>query len=64
MTRIDVTDKDEIYDRLLNDKPYGKNLKPYSVKVLNKVINEFIQSEEYEKCSFIKKIMKERFING
>ena len=60
MSRIDITNENEIYNRLLENKPYGKNLKPYSINILKKTIELFIENEEYEKCIFIEEIIKNR----
>ena len=55
-----IIDSNEIYNRVISGKPYGKDLKPYSASVLERVIKSFESSEEYEKCVVIKNLSDSR----
>jgi|LakMenEpi03Aug12_release.lakeMendotaPanAssembly.Ray.scaffolds.fasta_scaffold3400256_2 hypothetical protein len=52
MIRIKTVDSVmcEIYQRIVNKKPFDKNLKPYSKEKIEKVIEYFENKEDYEKC--------------
>lgn len=58
---IETIKANEVYSRIISNKPYGKNFKPYTKKVINYVISEFIKSEEYEKCSILTEFINNRF---
>lgn len=55
-----IIDSNEIYNRVISGKPYGKDLKPYSQIVLERVIKSFESIEEYEKCVVIKNLSDSR----
>lgn len=51
----------EVYERILENKPYGKNLKPYTKKVIQFTINYFEGEEKYEICIFLKKFIENKY---
>jgi len=51
----------DIYRRVLENKPYHYNLKLYSKKDIERCIEYFIEQEEYEKCQFLSDWLKVRF---
>ncbi len=51
----------EIYERISQNTPFDKKLKPYSKKKVESVKFFFEEREEYEKCHIINKFIKERF---
>ena len=57
---IKMINSEEIYNRIISGKPYGKDLKPYSQIVLERVIKSFESNEEYEKCIVIKNLSDSR----
>ena len=61
MIKLNLINSDEIFERVSSGKPYGKNLKPYSQLEIESAIRYFIEEEEYEKCSMLNSILKERF---
>lgn len=60
MTMIEKIDPYEVYERIFDNKPYGKNLKIYSTKIINSVIKLLIQYEEYEMCFDLEKYLEDR----
>jgi hypothetical protein len=52
---------EDIYKRVLENKPYHYNLKIYTRKDIEKCIEYFIVEEEYEKCQFLSDWLKVRF---
>jgi len=55
-----IIDSNEIYNRIVSGKPYGKDLKPYSDVVLERVLTSFENEEEFEKCIVIKVLTDNR----
>lgn len=51
----------EVYERISTGKPYGKNLKPYPLKIIKNVIKELEDLEEYEMCLKLENFIKKRF---
>jgi hypothetical protein len=51
----------EIFERIKQNKPFDKNLKPYNKDIVEKIINYFISTEEYEKCEVLNNFLKIRF---
>lgn len=58
---IELINPTEVYTRIKNGKPYGKNLKPYPKKILFDIIQHFEVNEEYEKCLELKEFIDFRF---
>ncbi len=52
----------EVYNRCLSGKPYSKELKIYSKRYLQRVVQELVILEEYEKCIEMNKFIENRFI--
>jgi len=52
---------DEMYDRILQNKPFDSRLKPYSKNNLKQLLSYLEQIEEYEKCQIINIFIKKRF---
>lgn len=63
MIITEIVDPIEVYNRVIINKPYGKNLKPYTKKILLNVINSLENDEEYEKCQYLLEYIKRRFRN-
>ena len=61
MIKIKLINSDEIYQSIINNKPFDKNLRPYSKSEVQSALNQFIESEEYEKCSIIRDFINRRF---
>ena len=55
-----IIDNNEIYNRIVSGKPYGKDLKPYSDTVIGRVLVSFEEDEEYEKCIVVKSLCDKR----
>lgn len=55
-----IIDNNEIYNRIVSGKPYGKDLKPYSDVVLERVLISLENEEEFEKCIIIKGLTDKR----
>ena len=55
-----IIDNNEIYNRIVSGKPYGKDLKPYSDIVIERVLVSFEDEEEYEKCIVVKNLSDNR----
>ena len=51
----------EVYERCLSGRPYSKELRIYSKKYLQKVVQELVEIEEYEKCIELNKFIENRF---
>lgn len=51
----------EIYDRCMSGKPYSKDLKIYTKKFLQRIVEELVEIEEYEKCIELNKFIEVRF---
>lgn len=60
---IEIINHDEVYNRILSGKPYGKDLKPYPEIVLKRVLNKLEIYEEYEKCRILQNFIDKRFIH-
>lgn len=58
---IEIVNPIEIYERILMGKPYGKNLIPYTKRVLLNVVEQLSEIEEYEKCRELSDFIKMRF---
>lgn len=61
MTKTEIINPIEVYNRISIGKPYGKNLKPYPKKILLSVIESLKEDEEYEKCIRLEGFIKDRF---
>jgi protein-arginine kinase activator protein McsA len=61
MIKIRLINSEEIYQSIIENKPFDKNLRPYSKIEMESVLNQFIESEEYEKCSIIRDFINRRF---
>jgi hypothetical protein len=48
------------FDRIKNNKEWDESFKPYSVKLLDKMLQYFTEREEYEKCSVIYKLKEKK----
>ena len=51
----------EVYQRIKNGKPYCKNLKQYSKKIIEGLIEMLINDDESEKCLELKEFIKKRY---
>ncbi len=51
----------EMFERINQNKPFDKNLKPYNKELIEKIIIYFIETEEYEKCEILNNFLKNRF---
>lgn len=51
----------EVYDRIIVNKPFDKNLKPYTKESLEKTLKFFERKEDYEKCQVIFNFINKRF---
>jgi hypothetical protein len=51
----------EIYDRCMSGRPYSKDLKIYTKKFLQRIVEELVVLEEYEKCIELNKFIEKRF---
>lgn len=51
----------DIYNRILNNKPYHYNFKIYTKNDITRCIEHFIEQEEYEICHFLSEWSKRRF---
>jgi hypothetical protein len=51
----------EVFNRISQNKPFDKKLRPYNKKLIEETINYFISLEEYEKCELLNGFLKERF---
>lgn len=52
---------EDIYERILENKPYHHNLKLYTKRDIERCIEYFLEDEEYEKCQFLSNWLKTRF---
>lgn len=52
---------DNIWKRILENKPYHTDLKLYTKGDIKRCISDFIDSEEYEKCQFLTDWLETRF---
>lgn len=57
---IELIKVDEIYNRILDGKPYCKKLKPYSNLLLERVISMLEYEQEFEKCIIISDLILSR----
>jgi hypothetical protein len=57
----EIINHKEVYNRILENRPYGKNLKPYTRNVILYTIECLKDDEEYEKCQFLSDWLKVRF---
>lgn len=48
---------DEIFERVHSGILYDKNLKPYSISLLEVMKDRFLAEESYEKCQILKSII-------
>lgn len=51
----------EIYDRIIDNKPFDTKLKPYDKKIIEELLSYYEELEEYEKCNKIHLFMKDRY---
>jgi hypothetical protein len=51
----------EIYQRVYENKPFDKNLKPYKESLLRDTLLYFEEKEDYEKCQVISDFINQRF---
>ena len=51
----------EIFNRCMSGKPYSKELKIYTKKYLQKIVEELVELEEYEKCIQLNNFIELRF---
>lgn len=51
----------EIFNRCMSGKPYSKDLKIYTKKYLQKIVEELVELEEYEKCIQLNNFIELRF---
>lgn len=51
----------EIHQRIISNKPFDKDLKPYSKEKIENVIRFFEEKEDYEKCHDLSIYIKNRF---
>jgi hypothetical protein len=58
VTKIKMINADEIYDNLSNGKTYDENYRVYSRLEIESSIRQFIESEEFEKCTFLNEYLK------
>jgi hypothetical protein len=57
----EIINHKEVYNRILENRPYGRNLKPYTKNVVLYTIECLKDDEEYEKCQFLSYWLKVRF---
>jgi hypothetical protein len=51
----------EIFERISENKPFDKNLKPYKEGLIRDTLLHFEEKEDYEKCQIISDFMNQRF---
>lgn len=51
----------EIYQRISENKPFDKNLKPYKEDLLRETLLYFQEKEDYEKCQVLSDFISQRF---
>ena len=51
----------EVFERISENKPFDKNLKPYKEDLLKKILDHFEEKEDYEKCQVISNFLNKRF---
>lgn len=51
----------EIFNRCMSGKPYSKDLKIYTKRFLQKIVEELVELEEYEKCIQLSNFIEKRF---
>lgn len=51
----------EVFERISENKPFDKNLKPYKEDLLKKTLDHFEEKEDYEKCQVISNFLNKRF---
>lgn len=61
MIKVKIVNKEEIFERISNGLPYGKDLKPYNKTQLQLTLSHFLEKEEYEKCQIISDFISQRF---
>ena len=54
----------EIFNRISENKPFDKKLKPYSKEKINMALDYFLEKEEYEKCKLLKEFIEKKFTHG
>ncbi len=54
----------EICERILQNKPFHKNLKPYTLVEIKNTLNYFEKKEDYEKCLILHSFMQNNFNHG
>jgi protein-arginine kinase activator protein McsA len=61
MIKIKLINSEEIYQSIVNNKPFNKNLQPWTKLEVESTLRQFISTEEYEKCSIIRDFINKRF---
>ena len=51
----------EIFERISENKPFDKNLKPYKESLIRDTLSHFEDKEDYEKCQVISDFINQRF---
>jgi hypothetical protein len=51
----------EIYQRISENKPFDKSLKPYKESLIRDTLLYFEEKEDYEKCQVISDFINKRF---
>ena len=51
----------EVFERISENKPFDKNLKPYKEDLIKKTLGHFEDKEDYEKCQILSNFINQRF---
>jgi hypothetical protein len=51
----------EVYNRISQNKPFDKTLKPYKKSHIDEVLEYFEDREDYEKCQILSDFINSRF---
>ena len=61
MIKINLVNPEEIYQSIKRGKPFNKELKLFSKAEVESAIRQFVEDEQYEKCSVLKTFIDSRY---
>lgn len=61
MISLKIINKEELFKRIKQGKPFNRDLKPYTKTEIELAIKDLLIEEEYEKCQFLKDFIDKRF---
>lgn len=61
MINLSLINAEEVYQNIKLGRYYSKDLEIYTELIIDSCIRQFIEDEEYEKCTFLRNFKEFRF---